>query len=68
MEKRLLSRSSKILKFHVGKICHVHNGLVYKPILVNKNMVGFKAGEFVYTKKMSVKIHNQKNKKRKWVI
>ena len=64
MEKQILDRNFKILNQFIGKTFYVHNGLDLKKLIVNKDMVGYKAGEFIYTKKMSNKIHNQKNKKK----
>jgi len=44
-------RKQKIVFALVGKTFLVHAGNVYKNILVTKEMVGFRFGEFVFTKK-----------------
>jgi ribosomal protein S19 len=47
----VLLRSEIIIKEFVGKVYSVYNGLIYVRLLVKKNMLGFKVGEFILTKK-----------------
>jgi small subunit ribosomal protein S19 len=60
------SRSSVITSNFVGKILAIHNGRVSKRILIKPEMVGFKLGCFVFTKKLGPSIHNSdRNRKKK---
>ena len=58
------SRSSIILNSFIGSTIYVYNGMNYKKIIINENMVGHKLGEFIFKRKIG-KIHIKKKKKRK---
>lgn len=45
------SRSSTILPFLLDTNIGVHNGFFYTTLEMNKDMVGHKFGEFVFTRK-----------------
>ena len=47
----LKKRSFKILPYYVGKTLTVHNGLNYDNILIKKEMINHKLGEFSFTRK-----------------
>jgi len=60
------SRSSTISPFMIGRTISVHNGKLNKRIKVQENMLGFKLGAFILTKKLGKSIHNsERNKKKK---
>lgn len=44
-------RNFKISPYYVGKTIKVHNGLNYDEILIRKEMVNHKLGEFSFTRK-----------------
>jgi small subunit ribosomal protein S19 len=46
----ILSRSAEILPKLIGTKILVHNGKIFKEIIVTKEMVGYKAGEFSFTR------------------
>lgn len=56
------SRRSSIPHFLINKIVFVHNGKTFKKLLITREKVGFKFGEFVFTKTRLKKIINKKNK------
>lgn len=53
LEKKIIlkKRNFKILPCYVGKTLKVHNGLNYDEILIQKEMVNHKLGEFSFTRK-----------------
>lgn len=57
-------RSSVISDIMRGTIVPVHNGIIFKRIIVKRNRVGFKLGEFALTRKKylkkSLKVKNNK--------
>lgn len=53
-EIKTKSRSSEILPNFVGKSFNVHNGNSYTIILVTNEMIGYKFGEFSFTRKKFV--------------
>jgi small subunit ribosomal protein S19 len=57
------SRSSTITFDFVGFIVHVYNGKKYFPLSIKENMVGYKFGDFIFTKKKM--IFRKKKKKKK---
>jgi len=60
------SRSSTIVSNFIGHIISIHDGKVFKRLLVTSNMVGHKVGEFIFTKKLGSSIHNSdRNAKKK---
>ncbi len=54
------SRSSTILPFFVGLTVRVHNGNKFKYLTIQPDMSYFKFGEFAYTKRIGMGIHNVK--------
>lgn len=52
-EKKMLktwSRRSVVFPEMVGHTIAVHNGIKHIPVFINENMVGYKLGEFVFTR------------------
>jgi small subunit ribosomal protein S19 len=61
-----INRNTVILPQHVGKTITVHNGKDYVKLAILKEMIFYKLGEFVKTRKINTfKIHNSKTLKRK---
>ena len=54
------SRNSTIIPIFVNKTINVHNGKIYQKLKIIENMVGYKLGEFVPTRKI---FSFKKNKK-----
>jgi ribosomal protein S19 len=52
---KIWSRKSTIPEFLVGKQISIHNGQKFKKILITRDIVGYKFGDFCSTKKYSVK-------------
>jgi small subunit ribosomal protein S19 len=50
-EKKIWSRCSTIPNFLVGETVSVHNGHEFKRIHITREKVGFKFGEFSFTRK-----------------
>lgn len=48
----MLLRKHLICKANIGKTYFVYNGFKRVPLFIKKNMVGFKVGEFVFSKKI----------------
>jgi len=48
--KNIFSKSSVITKYLINTKITVYNGKVLNEVVINKNMVGYKLGEFVNTK------------------
>ena len=48
---KIFSRDSSITPFCIGLKFLVHNGKTFCPLIVTSNMVGFKFGEFSFTRK-----------------
>ena len=44
-------RNSTILPDNIGKKFYIHNGKTYNKLLITKEMVGYKFGEFIRTRK-----------------
>lgn len=60
------NRNAVILPQHVGKIITVHNGKDFVKLAILKEMIDFKFGEFVRTRKINTtKKHSNKTLKRK---
>ena len=47
---KIWSRNSKITKEFLGFKCAIHNGKIFKKVLITKDMLGFKFGEFALTR------------------
>ena len=54
-QKKVWSRSSTIPNFLVGETVHIYNGREFKRINITREKVGFKFGEFSFTRKFVVK-------------
>lgn len=48
---KIWSRSSTIPSFLIGETISIHNGREFKRITVTREKVGFKCGEFSFTRK-----------------
>jgi ribosomal protein S19 len=48
----MLLRTHRIIKENIGKTFFVYNGLKRMPLYIKKNMLGFKIGEFIFSKKI----------------
>lgn len=59
-----LSKSSSVVNTMLKKKFILHDGKSYKPVLIDRSMVGLKVGEFVFTRKMGV-LHKKKSIKKK---
>ncbi|MGX7576671.1 30S ribosomal protein S19 [Candidatus Vidania fulgoroideorum] len=59
------SRNSTIMPKFVGITIYVHNGKKHIPVYVSENMIGYKLGEFVYTRKF-IKHSKKENIKKKF--
>ena len=54
------SRSSTILESMIGDFVFIHNGKEFKKVIVIREKVGFKFGDFSFTRKYTSKIKNLK--------
>ncbi len=59
----VFSRDATILEEFVGFEVSIHNGLNFYPFIITPDMVSFKFGEFVFTKKTGTAIHRNQLKK-----
>ena len=72
-KKRFILKSNPILKIrnsilpvsYVSKRIRVYNGIWYLSSDVVSNMVGFKSGQFSYTRRFGADIHSKDKRKRK---
>jgi small subunit ribosomal protein S19 len=46
----IISRNSEILPIHLGLSFNIYNGKTYSEIIVTERMIGFKFGEFSFTR------------------
>jgi len=58
--KKIMSRNSSILDYHVGKSFYVHKGNGFNEVFINPRMKGFCFGDFCLTRKPFS--HKNKNK------
>jgi ribosomal protein S19 len=60
---KIWSRSSNIPFFLLGKIVFVHNGKDFRKIFITREKIGYKFGEFSFTRKLGLrkKIKRSKN-------
>jgi len=63
--KKVWSRSSQIPSFLLGKTISVYNGKEFKPVLITREKIGFKFGDFSITRKYGNKLKNSKLKNKK---
>lgn len=60
------SKNMIILPILINKTCLIYNGQTYITLKITENMVGYKLGEFISTRKRAVhKIKNEKNNRTK---
>lgn len=50
-EIKIYSRSSCITPALISMLCNVYNGAIYTKLVISKNQLGFKFGEFSFTRK-----------------
>jgi small subunit ribosomal protein S19 len=50
LKKINLFNNNKILPLFLNKKINVYNGKNYSELVITKNMIGYKIGEFVFTK------------------
>lgn len=62
---KVWSRNSVISESLIGKRVLIHNGNVFKKLLIVREKVGFKFGDFSYTRKYNTKVFNKKFYKKK---
>lgn len=62
---KVWSRNSVISESLIGKRVLIHNGNVFKKLLIVREKVGFKFGDFSYTRKYTPKFLNKKFNKKK---
>jgi ribosomal protein S19 len=60
---KILDRNTTILSNFIGKQLLIYNGKQFFTLLVRSEMVGYKVGDFVLTRKVGV-IHAKKKKKK----
>jgi small subunit ribosomal protein S19 len=58
-------RSSAISSFYLGKLVKIHDGKNFKILNVTRDKIGYKFGEFSYTRKMYEKKKKKKGLKKK---
>ena len=61
---KIWSRRSTIPAALIGKMISIYNGKFFKTIMVTREKVGFKFGEFSTTRTYRKKIKSTKNKKK----
>lgn len=61
----IISRSSTIMPNFAGYKFKVHNGKSYVELLISKNMISHKFGEFVFTRTKYIFKNKKKKKKSK---
>ncbi len=47
-------RNTVIIKEFINKTIHVYNGMNYFPLIIRPVMVGYKLGDFIFSKKLVV--------------
>ena len=62
---KIWSRNSSIPSFLIGKTVFVHNGKQFHKVLITREKIGFKFGEFSMTRKHFKKILLSKKKIKK---
>lgn len=61
---RVGSRNTTLLSSMLQHTFSVYNGKTFIPLAVHSGMLGFKFGDFVFTKRTGGRIHAEKGKKR----
>jgi ribosomal protein S19 len=54
-QKKILKKNTTVLNLMKGKKVEVYNGKNYYPITVTRELIGFKYGEFLLTRKIKEK-------------
>lgn len=49
--KKIENKNLVIVPFYVGKIFYAHNGKNFQKLIIKKEMIGHKVGEFCKTRK-----------------
>jgi small subunit ribosomal protein S19 len=62
---KIWSRSSTVSELLIGTTVNVYNGQKFKPVKITRDKVGFKFGEFSFTRKMYRRIKKKKIIKKK---
>ena len=62
---KLFSRNSTILLEFLGLHFKIYNGIRFINVFITENKIGYKFGEFSYTRKLRKFIHSKKNIKKK---
>lgn len=60
-KNNLMGKNSMILNSFLRKEILIHNGKVIEPLIIKREMIGSKIGEFIFTRKIGV-LHKKKNK------
>lgn len=60
--KKIWSRRSAITTRALGKTILIHNGKDFKKVVIKREHLGFKFGEFALTKKYTKKVVDKKKK------
>lgn len=60
-QKKIWSRSSTITADFIGQTISVYNGKEFKNIYITRNKIGFKFGQFIFTRKYTQKYKLNKN-------
>jgi small subunit ribosomal protein S19 len=61
---KIWSRNSVIPEFLLGQTVFVYNGKEFKNVVITREKLGFKFGEFSFTRKYNVKQKSLKKKKK----
>lgn len=51
INNKIFSRELLLTKFFLNKAIYIYNGKILTKLLITENMIGYKAGEFVLTRK-----------------
>jgi small subunit ribosomal protein S19 len=62
-KRTLIHRNNRIMPYFLGRTFKVHNGKSHIKLLISKEMVGHKFGEFVFTRLKCI-FKNKKNRKK----
>jgi len=57
---KIWSRASVIPSQLIGKTVFIYNGKIFKRILIDREKVGFKFGEFCFTRTYTPRVKNKK--------
>lgn len=61
---KVWSRRSTITLHLVNKTLYIYNGKIFEKLLITPDMIGFKFGDFIFTKKRGKFIHLKQVKKK----